>query len=265
MEIGSPRIFSARGAFVFDRPQRGDPARDERFIQAVSSTFPTVIARQLLPPEAPPNIAHVQLASTSSQLLLSAVQAELVVQFYGDYNADLDLALTYVHDKMAAILEGLEVADMPASVVGMVSTLQLSMRDAGRGAESALLGAQHLRHDPHAELQDVSVRLGVRFADSFFVNLETANYEARGFERPIMPGVPLSLAPWEGDVTDHGIRVSIDVNNRLRAIENRRFTPTTTADLDDVYRLLVAATKEVAPSFAKSGALNIGLLEKELA
>src|SRR5262245_27342092 len=81
-----------------------DPARDEAFIAAVADQFPNVISRQALPAETPPVTPHLVLASSSSQLAISAIQADFEVRFYGEYITEVERGLDYVEQKLTSIL-----------------------------------------------------------------------------------------------------------------------------------------------------------------
>jgi hypothetical protein len=89
-----------------------------------------------------------------------------------------------------------------------------------------------------------------------------SNYEIKYLQRPILPGtVGIVVPPWEGDITDVGVEVMIDINDRLRAIRQRSFTP---VDHDDLSRLL-SVTRQVAtdsaPKYVETGELDMAALQ----
>ncbi len=110
-------------------PVQRDPAKDELFIAAVRREFPNIMARQMLPVEAPSQIPHLTLGGTSSQLALSAAQADFEVRFYGDYLSDLERGLEYVERKLQRVLAGYQAIEVVPSLIGLVATLHFSLND----------------------------------------------------------------------------------------------------------------------------------------
>jgi hypothetical protein len=102
MALPSPSFQRAHAVFQLGAFTR-DPAKDEAFIEAVKGEFPNVISRQQLPPEALGPAPHLVLASTSSQLAVSALQVDFEVRFYGDYVDDIQRGVDYVENKLTAI------------------------------------------------------------------------------------------------------------------------------------------------------------------
>src|SRR5438093_1005478 len=99
MPLAPPTFAGAHAVLGFPStlPSRGD--LDEKFIRAVESQFPTVIARQPPLTDVYQNVPRLVLASTSSQIALSGAQADFEVRFYGDYATDAGLCLDYIHQK----------------------------------------------------------------------------------------------------------------------------------------------------------------------
>src|SRR4051794_25419311 len=117
MVLPKPTFLVAHAVFQVPRPLPRDPVRDELFIAAVRDEFPNLLSRQALPPEVPIQAPYLTLASTSSQLAISPVQADFEVRFYGDFPSDLDKSLAYVERKLLAILRGFSALEIaPATV-----------------------------------------------------------------------------------------------------------------------------------------------------
>ena len=125
-----PTLTAAHGVLNLRDFVPQSAGRDERFIAAVRSEFPNTLNRVSLPQEAPPNTPHLVLASTSSQLAVSRVQADFEVRFYGDYLNDNERALQYVERKLATVMAGFEAVGSTVSMIGVIGTLRFSF--AGR-------------------------------------------------------------------------------------------------------------------------------------
>jgi hypothetical protein len=230
-----------------------DAGRDEAFIAAVRSEFPNVLNRVALPPEAPPNAPHLTLASTSSQLAVSNVQADFEVRFYGDYLGDIGRALEYVERKLAVVFDAF---DAPVAIIGLIGTLNFSFAGREDRPVDHILRT-HLRSpvDP-AEVQDAVARIAVRLRDTYFLNLTLSNYERRSLERPLMPGSVMRVRPWEGRIDDSGLELALDVNNNLEARTQQRDPEVTRDALRAVTGLLREVARESGPAFAETGELS---------
>lgn len=259
----APTFRSARAVLGFPSPHR-DPQKDEVFIQAVKRDFPHLVARQMLPPQAPPNLAHVELASSSSRLTLSAAAAEFTVEFFGDHTTDHARALAYVHEKMKTVLEGLVKAGGTPTNVGIIVQLNFSLASAELGAASRQILEGHVRGDIDASIvQDAGVRVAVRVGGSHYATFNLNNYEVRGLGRPLMPGVPVVINPWEGVVEDHGIELTIDVNDRLGELLRREHAPVDAGRLASTYAVLEQAVIVAGPAFVADGTLDTRALQAD--
>ena len=121
-------INIAHGVVTLDEPLPRRPDVDDLFIAAAANEFPVQGSRQLLPREAPLNIPHLIVQSTSSQVALSALQVDFEVRFYGDYPTDSNRCHEYIERKMTALLEALVAAGARPVLAGMVLTMNLSFQ-----------------------------------------------------------------------------------------------------------------------------------------
>jgi hypothetical protein len=252
-----PKLISAHGVVGLRDFVARDAGGDERFIAAVRSEFANVLNRVALPPEAPPNVPHLTLSSTSSQLAVSSVQADFEVRFYGDYLDDLGRALEYVERKLAVVFGGFAAIDRPVALLGLVGKMSFSFagRD-DRPVDHILTTHLRTQVDP-ADVQDAVARVAVRLRDTYFVNLTLSNYETRTLERPILPGgMMLKVRPWEGRLDDTGLELSIDINNNLEARTHGGDPEVTVEGLRAVTSLLRDAATETGPAFAETGQLS---------
>lgn len=257
MAFPEPKFVAAHGVLRLPQPATRSPADDERFVAAVRGAFPNVVSRQVLPPEAPPQTPHLVMASTSSHLALSAMQADFEVRFYGDYLADIERGLEYVERKMGAVLEGYEALGTRPAVTGIIGTLNFSLHDT-EVEPAAFIARAHLRRPPNdAELQDVNVKVALRVDETYFVHLAASNYESRILERPMIPGVPVTIRPYEGRIDDSGIELTIDVNNNLAARLTKEDPEVTLETLASVTQLLRSACTSAGPRFAETGEVTV--------
>lgn len=233
-----------------------DAGRDEAFIAAVRSEFPNVLNRVSLPPEGPPNAPHLTLASTSSQLAVSGVQADFEVRFYGDYLDDIDHALRYVERKLAVVFAAFDAIDAPVAMIGLIGTLNFSFAGRDDRPVDHILQT-HLRSsvDP-GEVQDAVARIAVRLRNTYYLNLTLSNYERRSLQRPLMAGAVMRVRPWEGRIDDSGLELALDVNNNLEARTQQRDPEVTPDALRAIIGLLSEVANESGPTFAETGELS---------
>jgi len=263
MPLAPPKFVMAHAVLQPPGLSARDPSRDELFIQAVREQFPNVISRQFLPAEVPPQTPHLTLASSSSQLAISAAQADFEVRFYGDYRTEVDRGLEYVEKKLSAILAGYTALGIAPAGIGLIGTLQFTTAGEPESPAEHVLRT-HVRPELDAStVQDALVRIALRVRDTYFVNLTVGNYESRVFERPMMPGLgPIRVRPWEGDVTDVGLELSIDINNTLEG-RIKRTDPVVTEDgVRAVLGLLREVVLNQGPAFVETGEVSAaGLVE----
>lgn len=258
MTLSAPSLQRAHAVFQFASFTR-DAAKDERFIEAVKGEFPNVISRQQLPPEALGAAPHVVLASTSSQLALSGIQADFEVRFYGDYVDDLERAVEYLERKLATILGGLVAAEFVPVTLGVLGSVKFPFETAADPgpAEHVMSTALKTEVAP-AVLQDAVARIAVRVRDTYFVSLTLSNYETRHLERPVMAGIGgIAIRAWEGDLDEVGVELGIDVNNLLEARERSELPVVTETGLGAITRLFREIAMRAGPEFVETGTLSV--------
>jgi len=235
-----------------------DPARDEMFIAAVRSEFPNVVSRQILPPDAPLAAAHLALTSESSQVTVSAVQADFQVQFYGEYVSDVNRGLDYLGRKLITIRQALEECGAGVFSVGLVAVFHFKDLDVEGGPTAHVIHTlTKLDVDPEV-VQDAVVRMAVKVRDTYFVNLRVANYEIKQWERPIMPGQQaIRVRPWEGTTQEEGLELTVDINNRLEAITQGADPEVTDEGINAVVGMLKDVATTTGRQFVESGELSV--------
>jgi hypothetical protein len=260
----SPKYIAVQGSVGVPTPTLRQPEGDQAFINAVREEFPTVVARQALPAEAPPTIPHLALQSTTSQLAVSATRADFQKRFYGDYVEDSERCHEYLERKLRAVLQGWRATPAEPTLVGVVLTLHFSFTGEETSPVEHIVGTQlHAQVDP-AYLQDVQARLGMRLDDKYFATLNVSNYEIRTLERPILPGQQaIEVKAWEGRVEDYGIELVIDVNNRLQSVVERAETPVSDQTVTDLLALVRTMASESGPAFVENGTFAVDSLLPE--
>lgn len=261
MALPPPRFLLVHVVLQAPFPIQRNPAMDERFIAAARREFPNILGRQALPPEAPSQVPHLTMGGSSSQLALSAAQVDFEVRFYGDYVTDLDRGLAYVEQKIRAVLSAYQAIDVVPSMIGLVATLRF-VTDSDIEPVNHML-TNHLRPEVDGEtVQDAQTKIVLKVRDTYFVGLTLGNYESRKFERPIMPGMTeIRIRPWEGEVEDSGLELTLDINNNLEARTKRADPEVTEEGIASVVSLLREIATTTGPEFAETGNLSLGQIE----
>lgn len=262
MPLPAPTFLAAHGVLQFTNPASRDPGRDEIFIASVRTEFPNVLNRTFLPAETPAITPHLTLASTSSQLALSAVQADFEVRFYGDYLIDIEKGLEYVERKLGAALEGLHAAGLEVATIGLIATLHFSFKDLDESPTTHVLDT-HLQLDiAEDDVQDAMARVAVKVRDTYFVTLTLSNYESRVLQRPIMPGMQLvRIRSWEGKLEDLGLELVVDINNNLEARTSSEEPRVSKQAIKAVASLLREVATSSGPAYADTGVISVRELE----
>jgi hypothetical protein len=257
MGFPEPTFVAAHGVLQLPNPAPRDPARDEGLLAEVRDEFPNVLNRQLLPAEAAPNVPHLVLSSTSSQLAISSAQADFEVRFYGDYVDDVARGLEYVERKIETILRGFRAAELMPSMVGLIATFHFSFKDFEASPVEHILRT-HLRPEVNPdEVQDAHVKVALKVKDTYFVNLTLSNYETRALERPVFPGLSfVRIRPWEGRVDDFGVELAIDINNNLQARTRQEDPEVDAQAIQAVTGMLREIATTVGPRFAEVGEVS---------
>lgn len=260
MDLPAPRIVSAHGVLGLPRVLPLSPEVDEQLVAALRGAFPNVVLRQ------PPLIGapategpRLVLTSTSAQLLITAAQADFEVRFYGDFESDAERALGYVSSKLEAVRAAFLAVGLRPSSIGCVLLAQFSFAGIDVSPVEHIL-ATHLRLeiDPN-DLEDAIARVGIKVRDKYFVSLRVANYETRLIERPVLPGQiqqQIIVKPWEGDVQDQGIGLTIDINNTLEMKTLREDPEITDAGVRAVIDLTSCCLTTAGRGFVSQGTLS---------
>jgi hypothetical protein len=259
MDLPSPRIVNAQAVLGLPVLLPLAPDIDEILVKELRSEFPNIVLRQPPLMGAQNDGPRLILTSTSSQLVISASQAEFEVRFYGDYSSRSDLCLSYVQKKLEAIRNALAALDLrPPALIGVVMFAQFSFKGFEVSPIEHLLST-HLRVDVDpATVGDTVARVAVKVRDKYFATFRVADYEVRTIQRPVMPNQPqpMLVKAWEGSLEDYGVSLTIDINNALES-RNLGGDPTVSeAGVSAILELLSQSLLTAGPKFVATGELH---------
>lgn len=257
MDLPAPVIVGVHAVFglATTLPFKGDI--DERLVASLSGEFPNVVSRQLPLPGSPLLGPRLILTSSSSQLVVSAAQLDFDVQFYGDFLSNSELGLKYVRRKLDAIRTAIDALGERAVSVGLIGKFNFSFKNVEADPVEHII-ATHLRSEvPPNTAQDAGCRVALRVRDKYFVNFNVANYEARVVQRPMLPGPQqVIVKPWEGEVSDSGVELTVDINNTLEARSLQKDPVITAQGVEAVLELFETVLGDVGPQWALNGELS---------
>lgn len=216
-------------------------------------------AEQALPPEAPEDVPFLVLPGRSSQIVFSQLQADIELEFHDHYETKGELCKTLVAERMERLLRAWSAIGAEPVWQGLVITLRSPTDSA-----ASHIFETHLRSGDISEgVQDAKVELRLRLRDRYFVNLTVGHYEHRTITREVTgPGGPLGpIRPWEGEVTDRGLEVIVDINNRYGALVERKHTVVDAEQIQAMNDLAWAMVEQVAKPYAIDGVLNATAIE----
>jgi hypothetical protein len=264
--FSEPTYEGAKGVFQLAEPSLRRPDDDEPFIHAVREEFPTLMARQVLPPEASFGVPYLAMNSStgSSRLAVSAQGAEFDVRFYDEFSTDRERCFEYLRRKLKAAMDGWEALGLKPAFFGLVVTVNFSFEGEPDGAVEHLV-SRHTKYEvPRERLQEAQIRVSFKVDGQHFLTLNLANYESKEVERAVFPGLRMmQVKPWEGEVTDRGIQLSVDVNNRLAAIERREDPVVDAGEVEAMVSLHERVLSHSAKPFVESGTVNLDDVVRE--
>lgn len=221
---------------------------------------------QELPEIAPAEVPFLILPGRSMQIAFSQIQADMEIEFRDAYAERADLCRPHVGKKMTKLLEAWERVGARPVWQGLVVTLRASTKGQPE-AES------HVRHmlDTHLRsglasdaLHDAKLQVGLRLMDRYFVTLALGHYEARSVQRQIIPGTASGpIRPWEGELTDEGLELTVDINNRYGALLVKKHTRVTSEEMQAMNDLGWQLVEHVAVPFANDGVLDLSAIQHE--
>jgi hypothetical protein len=263
MDFEGPSFIGARAVFDLPVLTTRSPEHDEAFIRAVRNDFPNLVSHQRLPPETPLQVPHIVLQSNASRLGVSAINAELDVRFFGDYVTSFPQCRDYLLRKLTGVLNGWAAMEFVPSLLGMVIVANYSAKNTGENPVEHILRRQLCAQVDPAVVQDAQVRVAVRLFDRYFLNLGLSNYESRTLERPVFPGQQMLMKPWEGQVGDSGLQLTLDLNNRLSGLTTKSDPLVTPAEVKAMIDVWDQAMVSIVPDFIESGLVSTTVMTSQ--
>jgi hypothetical protein len=192
--------------------------------------------------------------------VFSQLQADIELQFHDHYETRGELCKTLVAERMERLLRAWGTVGAEPVWQGLVITLRAST-DA---AASHIFETQLQVDEDTDGLHDAKVQLGLRLRDKYFVNLTVGGYEHRTITREVTgAGGPLGpIRPWEGEVTEQGLALTVDINNRYGALVEKRHTVVDAEQIQAMNDLAWQIVEQVAKPYATEGVLNAAAIEE---
>jgi hypothetical protein len=263
------KIETAHGVIgvQLDEPQPRTKEASDALIAALRADFPSSVQQIPVQAGAPAEVPHLVLQSKSSHVLFSRVQADFEARFFGTHEADPEQCRGFVAEKMSALLAAWESGGAQPVMTGMIVTLHFVMPDdSDTPAVQHVLGKQLSADMSNEAVNEAKVQLGLRLHDHFFVTIGIGTYEGRQVNRAIVPGVSTAvIRPWDAELVEEGIEVTVDVNNRLRPQVEKKHTRVDQNEMLRVNNLAWDIVKRIAVPLARDGVLDISMLEQAVA
>jgi hypothetical protein len=217
----------------------------------------------VLPDGAPDEAPYLLLHGRASQIAFSRVQADYEIEFYDVYQSSVNLCREFVAEKMEALLRAWTRVGAHPVWEGLVLTLRASTLGQDESPIRHMLET-HLRPDLADDaLHDVNLQLGLRLQEQYFVTLRIGKYEARRVQRQVAPGTPVGpIRPWEGEVADEGFELTVDINNRLGALIEKKHTRVDEGSLRALNDLAWQLVEHVAVPLAHDGVLDLTAIQQ---
>lgn len=234
----------------------------QRLVAALHGQF-DARAEQALPDEAPAEVPYLILPGRSSQIAFSQIQADIEIEFHDAYTTKAELCRALVAEKMALLLRAWESVGARPVWQGLVVTLRASTMDQPESPVRHMLET-HLRPELDCDaLHDARLQFGLRLQDRYFVTLAIGHYEARVIQRQVAGGGPVGpIRPWEGDISDEGLELTVDINNRYGALVEKKHTRVTAENLRAMNNLAWRLVEQVAVPLANDGVLDLSVLHE---
>lgn len=249
-------------AVPVDNPAPRDEGADRAMVAAFSSEY-TQASGSGAAGDPSGEAAPLVLESRGSQITIASSQAALDVKFYGGHQHDAGVSREYFGERLASLLDAwVAVGARPVwanIVINLKSVFGTAPDEAGAHIRDHFL-AEGLANQA---VYDLKAQIGIRVADHFFVNLGVSPYEAKQVKRTAAADAPAAtvIRPWEGEVTEAGIELNIEVNNRLRANVLRQHSAVDEEELREMNDLSWDFVTRVANPLVRDGQLDLSQLE----
>jgi hypothetical protein len=234
-----------------DEPTPRDTNAKTQLNQAVADVQ-TRLEPELVP-ETPPEVPFLILSGRSSQAQFSQIQADLSMEFFDHYQSSSELCRKLVAEKGATLIRAWARIEAQPVWEGIVIKLRAPMNDPEDTPVHHLFATQ-LRADFDDCVREAKIQIALGLQDRYYATIAVNPYESRRVQVAGPRSEPIRA--WEGEVTERGVEVVVDVNNRYRAVLEKKFMRVTEADLVAMNDLAWQVVDEVATPFAREGELR---------
>lgn len=260
------KIESAHGVISvqLDEPQPRTGEASRALIAALKDDFPSSAEQIPVAPDAPAEVPFLVLQGKSSHALFSRVQADFEARFVGGYERDPEQCREFVGQKMNGLLAAWVNGGAQPVMAGVIVTMHFVMPgDGDVPAVRHVLEKQLNAQLASEAVNDAKIQLGLRLHDHFFLTLGVGTYEGRRVNRAISPGVSTAvIRPWDAELVEEGIEVTVDVNNRLRPQVEKKHSRVDQDEMLRVNNLAWDVVKRIAEPLARDGVLDVSTLEQ---
>jgi hypothetical protein len=209
---------------------------------------------------APPDAPFLLLSGRSSQFAFSQIQADVELEFYDAYLDSSELCRDLVEKKAKGLIKAWGRIDARPVWGGIVIKMRASMNDPDDTPARHVVDTQFRADYDGDALHEAKVQLVLRLQDRYFVTLAINPYENRRVQLAAPRSGP--IRPWEGDITDRGLEVTVDINNRYGGLVAKKFTRITEEGLAEMNALAWQVVDNVAIPFARDGELNLSTIHE---
>jgi hypothetical protein len=212
-----------------------------------------------LGPDLPVEVPFLMLGGRSSQIAFSQIQADLELEFYDAYTGSAELCRGLVAEKGQKLFEVWSRIGARPVWEGIVITMRAPTTNGEDTAVRHVLET-HLRGDIDGDVHEAKVQIGLRLHNRYFVTLMANPYEARTVKVTGPRSGP--IRPWEGEVTERGFEVTLDVNNRYGAMLEKQHMRVTRDDVLAMNDLAWQLVESIAIPYARDGMLDLSTIQQ---
>jgi hypothetical protein len=220
-----------------------------------------------VPEGAPAEIPYVMFQGANAQFAFSQIQLDYEATFTGTYRKDYGQCKDFVAKKAAALLGAWEKVDAHPVWETLAITLHASTGDLDQ-----LVALQHISETLlHTDTSDdmlagVGINYSLHVLSKYNATISVSEYERRHVEQHLTPGVAAKpIRPWEAKLTDRGLQVAVEVNNRYGAMLEEKHTRVVGSELRFMNGLTWHIVEHVAVPLVLEGVLNTESLQRVVA
>jgi len=249
-----------------DEPVAGSTHTIEELSAALKGDFQARLEPGV-PEGAPVEIPFVMFQGNNAQFTFSPIQLDYEASFTGGHRKDYGQCKDFMAKKAARLLAAWERVDAHPVWESLAVTVRASTFTLDELAPLHHISETLLQHESSDDmLHDVNINFRLQVLSRYYVSIGVGEYERRNAQQQIRPGVaPKPIRPWEATLTDRGLQVVVEVDNRYGALVEKRHTRITESELRFMNGLTWHVVEHVAVPLAQEGMLNTETLEQVIA